>query len=204
MAELISYDTQRLEFETFHSGDTIQITSGQQEAAWRYDFSVEYAKHWPEGTIIAVSPSGEESLPMEFSLHGCGRWTSRRENPVQKQERAFTPYYDGLIVGNFLWGRPIGDRDRIVMDKPGQEISGLVRVPYRENAVYQVLSEHEEPVSVRQVMATLEEYAPPFSIENLRYQIAERDVRSTLKLLIEQKRIQLLKGKVQRFDLIDQ
>jgi hypothetical protein len=68
--------------------------------------------------------------------------------------------------------------------------------------VYQVISEHDKPASVKQVIAKLEEYAPTYSIESHVYEIPEKDVRTTLKVLIEQKRIALLRGKVQKFDLI--
>jgi hypothetical protein len=108
MTELITHETQRLEFESLHSGDFVQITTGVDESAWRYDFNVARAGYWPEGTIIAISPEAEKSEPMEFALHGCGRWTSRRENPVQKQERGFTPYYSGIIVNSY---GPTGTRN---------------------------------------------------------------------------------------------
>lgn len=203
MAEIITYDTQRLEFETLYTGDAIQITTGQDEAAWQYDFDVEQTKHWPEGTIIATSPLGEKSEPMKLALHGCGMWTNRRQNPVQTQERGFTPYFDGLLVGQFILGLPSGDRERIVMDRPGQEISKLNRVPYRENTIQQAVSEQQEPASVKQIMAKIEENLPEYSIESLKYQISEKDVRETLRTLIEQKRIQLLKGKIQRFEPLE-
>jgi hypothetical protein len=80
------------------------------------------------------------------------------------------------------------------MDRPGQEISKVQLTPYRDNTVAATLEVIETPASVRQIMTHIETEAP--------IKLEERDVRTTLKSLIEEKRIRLLTGKVQRFDLI--
>ncbi len=126
MSERLVERIERLEFSTVKPGDVLHITTGTGEEAWKYDFTVDDASTiWPDGTLKVINPSGEEIGPVPFALHGCGRWTDRRQNPVQTQERGFTPYYKGLIVGSFLWGKSPEAADRLVFDKPGQEISEI-------------------------------------------------------------------------------
>ncbi len=116
----------RLEFSDAKPGDTIHLVTGQGEEAWRYDFVVETIEGtWPTGVLYTTMPDGTVLPPTPFTLHGCGRWTNRNQNPVQTQERAFSPYYDGLVEGSYFWGVLPGTRDRYAFDKPGQEITSL-------------------------------------------------------------------------------
>lgn len=119
----------RLEFSDVKMGDMIHITTGVGDQALHFDFLVEQPKDkdgWPTGVLSARMPDGTELPAAEFSLHGCGQWTTRAQNPVQTQERAFTPYYDGLVVGSYFWGaQPTEQGDRIAFTEPGQEISAI-------------------------------------------------------------------------------
>lgn len=117
----------RLEFVDVKPRDIIRITTGVGSEAWEYSFDVEETKgRWPTGYLGAVMPDGTELPVIPFSLHGCGHWTTRKQNPVQTQERAFSPYYDGLIVGDFMWGMRPGESERDAFIEPGQEISSIV------------------------------------------------------------------------------
>ena len=126
MSEQLSERIDRLEFSTIIPGDVIHITTGVGEDVWRYEFSVnDTSTFFPKGTLKVTNPNGDEIGPAPFALHGSGTWTNRRQNPVQTQEEAFSPYYEGLCIGSFLWGRSPESPDRLVFDKPGQEISEI-------------------------------------------------------------------------------
>jgi hypothetical protein len=56
------------------------------------------------------------------------------QNSVQKQDRAFTPYYEGLIIGQFLMGKSPEQSDRLVFDNRGQEISEITVTITAESA----------------------------------------------------------------------
>ncbi len=121
--------TERVEFRDLTVGSILWVTAGQAEDAWQYCFKVEdVSDKWPDGQLTVINPDEEEVGTFPFSLHGCGRWTDRKQNPVQDQERAFTPYFDGLIVGSFLWGKHPDHQERLVFDKPGQEISHIALI----------------------------------------------------------------------------
>ncbi len=117
----------QLEFKTLQVGDVVTVVTGTEDQSWRYRFDVtDTSTRWPDGTLTATKPDGDEIGPANFALHGCGQWTTRQQNPVQDQMGlAFTPYYDGLIVSHFMWGKLEGTEDRIVFDKQGQEISEI-------------------------------------------------------------------------------
>ena len=126
MSEHLTKRIERLEFNVVKPGDVIHIITGVGDEAWVYDFTVtDTSAEWPAGTLKATTPNGTKVGPVPFALHGCGRWTSRRQNPVQDQERAFTPYFDGLMVGRFLLGKSPEAAERLVFDKTGQEISEI-------------------------------------------------------------------------------
>lgn len=107
------------------AGDILRITTGQDEDAWRYEFLVTEASKWPTGVLTATAPDGTISEPISFELHGAGMWTDRKQNPVQTQARAFSSYYQHIYLKGFLVGRVAGEFDRIVFDKPGQEITQI-------------------------------------------------------------------------------
>lgn len=159
MSEVLTDTVQQLAFSSVLAGDLIGITTGTEDEAWLYEFTAEDTSHlWPSGQLRATTPSGEGIGPLPFELHGCGRWTTQRQNPVQKQTGlAFTPYYEGLIVGSFLWGKEPGAADRLVFDKPGQEISSITLTPFRENLLLGVLGEAGQPLTVSQIIEALPE-----------------------------------------------
>lgn len=114
-----------LEFSDLRDGDVIHMTIGSDDDAWALVFTVESADSWPTGVLSATAPDGSQPEPVRFTLHGCGRWTTRAQNPVQTQDRAFTPYYDGLVEGSYLWGVRTEEPGRIAFDNPGQEITAI-------------------------------------------------------------------------------
>jgi hypothetical protein len=196
MANFIVEQPTRLEFDAVHVGDSLVISTGVDDAAWHYDMTVTEMRHWPTTDLIAYTPGGEATEAVPFELHGCGRWTTQRQNPVQRQTGlAFTPYYNGVIVGDFMFGRLAGQTDRVRFDHAGQEISAINHTPYRENTVLDILREQGAPVGIKDILK--EVVAFPFGI-------AERDVRTTLRGLIESGHVSLLKKRVQLFELSSQ
>lgn len=126
MSEQLTERIERLEFKAVHSGDVIHITTGVGDEAWGYDFEVTGASTiWLDGTLRATNPDGMEVGPAPFALHGCGRWTDRRQNPVQVQETAFTPVYGRLVLGLFLYGKDPATGGLFTFGNPGQEITRL-------------------------------------------------------------------------------
>jgi hypothetical protein len=193
MAEVIVDHVRRLEFDVVVPGDKLVVTTGKDDEAWQYDFEVNDKKvNWPMGMLSAINPDGQSAEPVPFAMHGCGRWTTPKENPVQEYwGRAFTPYYDGLIVGSFMWGRFEGQPDRHSFTAPGQEISDIARTPYRSNTLLQIL-DAGEPKAVKQIKESLVDYHLP---------IAEKDIRTTLKELLVAKRISILHRRVQLYQI---
>lgn len=126
MSENLKEPIDRLELENLRQGDVLHITLGSGEGAFQYKFTIEKQGKWPIGYIIETAPDGT-SNEGQFALHGSGRWTAQRENPVQKQQRAFTSYFDSLNVGDFMIGAVPGAGlgERLVFDKPGQEITRI-------------------------------------------------------------------------------
>lgn len=194
MTQPLVHDAERLEFDVLHQGDLLQITTGFDPDAWHYDFSVYNAvRHWPSGTLTVTNPSGEVTPAHEFSAHGCGRYTTQRQNPVQQQSGlAFNPYYDGLIVGSFLWGKFTGEPERTVFK---DEIRKLLHTPYRENSVLRALATEAGPLSVSDVVELVNEGT------EARYYIEKTDVRSTLHTLTNLGRVSLVQKKIQFFKL---
>lgn len=194
MSELITDHVKRLEFSDVQTGDIIDVTTGIDDSAWNYKIDVTKSGVWPSGNLVATKPSGRSSKPVPFQLHGCGRWTTPAQNPVQKQPGiAFTPYYQGLIVGSFLWGKIEGQAERLAFVEKGQEISDIAHSPYRENTVLGILNSYEEPLSVKSMTK---------SAANLPIQLSERDIRETLKNLISRGHVSLLRKNVQLFQKV--
>jgi hypothetical protein len=107
-------------------GDVITIVTGTDDEAWEYQFSVNDAsQRWPVGTLVATSPDGTVSPTIDFELHGAGTWTDRRQNPVQTQQWAFTSYFQHIFLKGIMVGKIAGESDRLVFDKPGQEITRI-------------------------------------------------------------------------------
>lgn len=133
--ETVQQPEDRIEFSQLRNGDTLHITLGETEEAFRYEFVVDdVSEKWPNGTLKEIRPDGTIVGPLPFSLRGCGIWTTPRENPVQNgdvlagkshQEYAFSPYYEGLITGHYLWGRSPDATEPIVFDKEGQHITSV-------------------------------------------------------------------------------
>ncbi|MCA9324723.1 hypothetical protein KDA23_01470 [Candidatus Saccharibacteria bacterium] len=187
----IADSKQRLEFDILHPGDRIDITTGEGEEAWHYDFQVDQAAYWPIGTFRAISPSGDEATANGFALHGCGRWTTRRENPVQSQERGFTPYYEGLIVGSFMLGKMSGEKDRAVFDR--QRIRGITHAPYRINQLFLALAANAGRTSVKQAVEFVRDAQQPMS---------EIEIRATLRDLVKRGLAEEHKGRALTYELV--
>lgn len=195
MAEAIPVITEsvkRLEFSTLHLHDHLKIITGQDEESWQYYFRVNKVGRWPHGQITATTPGGQTTETYGFELHGCGIWTDRRQNPVQTQNYAFTPYYDGLIVGDFMFGKFDGATDRSRFDKPGQQISEIVHTPYRENALLQILGNAAAALSVKQIEGKLPLEDPTFKT---------KEVRETLKKLAAAELVSFIQKRTQLFEL---
>lgn len=118
---------ERLSLEEFVEGDIVHITTGTDEKAFRYRFSVEEASRWPKGQLEETRPDGTVVGPFPVLIHGSGRWTTREQNPVQTQDRALSSYFDSIRCGDFLIAAHPDAKpgDRMIFDKPGQEISEI-------------------------------------------------------------------------------
>jgi len=195
MVEILKENPNRLEFETLYPGDELVITTGLADEAYRYDFAVNStAGRWPSGTLKETNPAGAVVGPFDFELHGCGDWTTRQQNPVQDQRIAFTPYYEGLIVGRFMWGKPPGAGDRLVFDRPGQKITEITHIPFRENTLLQYLGAQAGAATVKQIVEFTEELTHP---------LTERDVRATLAGLVQSGIVLAQKKKALQFALVE-
>ncbi len=128
MSEQLRERIERLELNKLKAGDKVHIKTGLGEAAFRYTFTVHEAGKWPIGNMQEVAPNGEVTGSGLFMLQGSGLWTDRRQNPVQKQERAFTSYFCDLSLGTFMVGsQPNDAANRMVFDKtPNQQISEII------------------------------------------------------------------------------
>ena len=123
MSEAIADNLDRVEFSELKPGDSLVITTGTGDEVFEYRFDVDSLdQSLPAGVLTETQPDGTVSGSMPFSLQGCGRWTTREQNPVQRQTRAFTPYFDGLIVGDYMIVaiQVQTGRDRLIFDRPGQ------------------------------------------------------------------------------------
>jgi hypothetical protein len=126
MREKLQTVTERVELSKLKAGRVLRVVTGNGEAAWTYHFEVQQEGKWPVGQLRAFSPDGELSGEGKFMLHGSGIWTTRQQNPVQTQNRAFTPNFGDLQLGSFLLGsNPDNPAERLVFDKPGQQITYL-------------------------------------------------------------------------------
>ncbi len=127
MSEQLSDTIERIELGELIIGEVVQITTGVGENAFMYIFDVEEPGNWPKGQLSETRPDGATSGPSPVVLHGSGRWTTRQQNPVQTQERAFTSYFDSVSLGEFLVEAETDAKigDRLIFDKPGQEISKI-------------------------------------------------------------------------------
>jgi hypothetical protein len=117
--------TERLSLDQLRPGDVVTITTGTDDEAWRYVFTVTETGRWPDGTLKAVAPDGSETETVGFSLHGAGNWTTRQQNPVQKQDKGFTSYFDSIYIDGCMTGRFEGHDERVVFDQPGQKITSI-------------------------------------------------------------------------------
>jgi hypothetical protein len=200
MAEQLIHSVDKLWFDAVNVGDQIRVVTGISDEAWQYDFIVDeshktqYNKYpQPHCRMVATNSAGDYTNPFGFQLAGCGRWTNRRQNPVQKQEHAFTPCTQGLLKGDFMYGKVDGQSDLSVFDKTGQEISQVFHTPFRENAVLRALGGHAIPRSVNQVIKSV--------TDNEAWAIEPKDVRATLEKLVKAGRVNFLQKKVQLFEL---
>ena len=127
MSEQMSERIERLELESLQVGDVVNIITGTGEEAFHYEMSIQQAGTWPTVLFKEIRPDGSEVGPFPVEVHGSGLWTSRRQNPVQDQERAFTSYWGSLSIGCFMAIKnpkdPLGKR--LIFDKPGQEITDI-------------------------------------------------------------------------------
>lgn len=118
-------DIERINLDTLKIGDEVTIKTGADDNAWTYHFVVEEAGQWPKGKLIGFAPDGSETESVDFSLHGAGNWTTRQQNPVQKQDRGFTSYFDSIYLDGFMVGQFEGYPDRAVFDNPDQKITHI-------------------------------------------------------------------------------
>ena len=114
---------ERVEIEKLRCGDSLEITTGEGDDRWTYFFTVDEAARFPKGRLSAITPKGVFTHTMPFELMGAGNWTTRKQNPVQDQEKGFTSYFDAVYLGGNLTGLLGDERERVVFSEPGQTIS---------------------------------------------------------------------------------
>ena len=128
MSEQLIERITRVEFAELELRDKVRIITGTGEDAYTYDFVVSELGRWPLGVFTETRPDGSMTEPAQVELHGCGSHTTRDQNPCQDAEKAFTPYWDGLIVGKFMViANPAvqGPESRLFFDYQGQEITEI-------------------------------------------------------------------------------
>ncbi len=119
-----SPEVSKIVLKYLRAGDVLHIQTGKGSEAHRYTFLVSNEGEWPV-CLFTLTKDGSVIGPAPMELHGSGFWTTRRQNPVQTQERAFTSCWEMISLGEFLVTRPAEGGDRMVFDKPGQEIISL-------------------------------------------------------------------------------
>lgn len=118
---------ERLRLADLQIGETVIVITGANDQVWRYSFTVKSLEEgWPRGILGATTPDDLSVSPVPFTLHGAGNWTTRRQNPVQTQDRGFTSYWDSLYKGGCMVGVFDGQTNRVIFDQPGQEITDII------------------------------------------------------------------------------
>ncbi len=96
-------------------GDILHVIASQDDETYLYDFLVEEPGLWPLGILAETKPDGTILGPEPAYIHGCGHWTDRRQNPVQKQEKAFTPAFGCVALGSqIIIADPANDKRHIL------------------------------------------------------------------------------------------
>jgi len=132
---------ERLILDTLRAGDSVTMVAGEEPDTYQYIFTVQNPGKMPLCHLTQINPDGSSVGPGEAILEGCGRWTTERENPMQRadwfvgrprQEIAMSIGYGVLFVGGFIMvsepGNHTGDRFRlepactdIVLGKPASK-----------------------------------------------------------------------------------
>lgn len=122
MSERLLERLDRVVLAELRDGDVVHIVTGDEDLeTYSYDFVVTRSGEHPVGIIKSYAPitGGLVSDPVEFMLQGTGRWTTRDENPLQKQELVLSSCFDSLLVGGFVVGSaPESPNDRAVFSDP--------------------------------------------------------------------------------------
>lgn len=92
----------RLKLSDLQEKQKIKVTAGEEPNVTVYKFEVLKSGNKPECSLIQIGPDTSIVGPAPVILEGSGRWTDRNENPVQRQERAFSIGYGYLSVGGLL------------------------------------------------------------------------------------------------------
>ena len=124
MSEQLTKVVERVVLSELQAGDVVKIVTGVDESAFTYTFTVQEPGNWPTGHLVETDSNDVVTASGSFTVQGSGLWTTRSQNPVQTQERAFTSSFDSLTLGMYMVGSaPDTPAERIVFDNPGQEIS---------------------------------------------------------------------------------
>lgn len=91
-----------LSLDSLEAGSRLQITAGDDPDSYRYDFLVIEPDETPRCMFMQTSPDGSLVGPTPVLLEGTGRWTTRKQNPVQTQEIAMTITWGRVLMGGLL------------------------------------------------------------------------------------------------------
>ena len=122
---------QSVEVQRLVTGDTLRATLKDAQGAEKVLIFTVCKSAQETGRMYPVCTMQWENDPRvspEFELEGTGRWTTRRENPVQKQDTALSISYGHISVGGHITlfvDVPGEARQRQVIDMHGVVVSKL-------------------------------------------------------------------------------
>lgn len=98
--------------ETMEVGESVHVVAGSDpDTAYQYDFIIVEKGEQPICELVQTSPDGTVVGPGRAIVQGAGRWTTERQNPMQRadwfvgrpyQEKALTIGYGVLFVGGLI------------------------------------------------------------------------------------------------------
>lgn len=123
----MSGETQRVNLSDLVIGETVHVTAGENpEERYKYSFTVLKQGEMPLCELVQQNPDSSSIGPAKAILKGVGRWTTPRENPMQRadwfigrptQDKAMTIGYGVLYLGGYL-----------IISEPGNYTGDVLRL----------------------------------------------------------------------------
>ncbi len=91
-----------LDLKELQVGSRVVVLAGTDPSdTYRYDFLVCEPGEKPKCLFMQTAPDGELSPVADVILEGTGNWTTREQNPVQKQATAMSIFHGGMSLGGY-------------------------------------------------------------------------------------------------------